>query len=330
MSEPNSPEGLPQEYTEAYRRGYERALAEARRDAGEQPSVASDDEPTVAVPVAGGAEDTTVLPSLAGAFRDDPAPQTRRSSFEDLMDAASREESEPAAYDNRPAAAYDEPDRGRPRWLVAVLLVALVVVLLVAAFGIGRLVSSALGGHHAAAPHLSTGGAQGGRHRSAYTGPVRAAQISGASACQAPDAVDAAGHPVSYPPGAVHDGDMSTAWRCDGNGVGQRLKLGPRRARCGSGTVGLIAGYAKTDPADGTDRYAQNDRLTKVRWTFDDGSSGGCSRLDGGPHPPGDAAGSGFRRPRTRTVDDRPSSAPPAGPMNTVAVSEGALGAVAH
>ncbi len=34
-----------------------------------------------------------------------------------------------------------------------------------------------------------------------------------------------------------------------------------------------MPGYAKTDPVDGTDRYAQNRRISAVRYTFDDGSA---------------------------------------------------------
>ena len=37
--------------------------------------------------------------------------------------------------------------------------------------------------------------------------------------------------------------------------------------------IGIVPGYAKTDPVDGTDRYAQNRRISAVRYTFDDGSA---------------------------------------------------------
>ena len=36
--------------------------------------------------------------------------------------------------------------------------------------------------------------------------------------------------------------------------------------------LGLVPGYAKTDPRNGADRYAENRRLTMVRWTFPDGT----------------------------------------------------------
>ncbi|HEU0090282.1 MAG TPA: hypothetical protein VFQ77_21940 [Pseudonocardiaceae bacterium] len=38
-------------------------------------------------------------------------------------------------------------------------------------------------------------------------------------------------------------------------------------------SIGIVPGYAKTDPNDGTDRYAQNRRISAVRYTFDDGST---------------------------------------------------------
>ena len=37
--------------------------------------------------------------------------------------------------------------------------------------------------------------------------------------------------------------------------------------------LALVPGYAKTDAADGTDRYAENRRITAVRWRFDDGTT---------------------------------------------------------
>ena len=37
--------------------------------------------------------------------------------------------------------------------------------------------------------------------------------------------------------------------------------------------VGLVPGYAKVDPTDGTDRFTQNHTVTGVTWYFDDASS---------------------------------------------------------
>jgi hypothetical protein len=36
--------------------------------------------------------------------------------------------------------------------------------------------------------------------------------------------------------------------------------------------VGLIPGYAKTDPVSGKDRFGENRRIRAVRWHFSDGT----------------------------------------------------------
>lgn len=91
------------------------------------------------------------------------------------------------------------------------------------------------------------------------------------AACTAPDGVDAAGRKVSYAAGRMIDGKADTAWRCEGKALGQRLRIAlPSGTRLAE--VGLIPGYAKTDPKTGADRYAENNRITKVRWTLADGT----------------------------------------------------------
>jgi hypothetical protein len=83
---------------------------------------------------------------------------------------------------------------------------------------------------------------------------------------------DSQGTPTSYEPQRAVDGDLTTAWRCDGDGSGQSITLGfsgPARVA----QVGIVPGLAKTDPGDGTDRYAQNRRIARVRITTDAGSS---------------------------------------------------------
>ncbi|MFL6140692.1 MAG: NADase-type glycan-binding domain-containing protein [Labedaea sp.] len=94
--------------------------------------------------------------------------------------------------------------------------------------------------------------------------------ISATASCTSPPSHDAGGNPTSYEAQKVIDGRPDTAWRCDGNGVGQQLRL------TFGGTVtlthiGVIPGLAKVDPYDATDRYAQNRRVSAVRYTFDDG-----------------------------------------------------------
>ncbi|GAA2874170.1 hypothetical protein GCM10010472_34410 [Pseudonocardia halophobica] len=101
------------------------------------------------------------------------------------------------------------------------------------------------------------------------TTPVTTAMTASAT-CVRPDSTDAAGVPTSYEPSQAVDGVLATAWRCTGDGVGESLTLtfaAPIRV----GSVGIVPGLAKIDPADGTDRYAQNRRLTAVRLTTDDG-----------------------------------------------------------
>ena len=92
------------------------------------------------------------------------------------------------------------------------------------------------------------------------------------AACVSPPSKDAAGAAVNFEPANMTDGKVETAWRCDGDGVGQVVELrlpGPTVVN----SIALIPGYAKTDPSDNTDRYAQNRRITAVRYEFDDGKS---------------------------------------------------------
>jgi hypothetical protein len=90
--------------------------------------------------------------------------------------------------------------------------------------------------------------------------------------CQRGPSRDSRGAPTSYEPPRAVDGDLTTAWRCDGDGVGQSITLGfagPTRIT----QVGFVPGLAKSDPGDGTDRYAQNRRIAGVRITTDTGGS---------------------------------------------------------
>lgn len=81
---------------------------------------------------------------------------------------------------------------------------------------------------------------------------------------------EADGSAVSYAADQVNDGRPETAWRTPGDGSGERLVFRlPGRARIVQ--VGLIPGYAKTDPSDGTDRFTQNRRVLEVRWHLGNG-----------------------------------------------------------
>jgi hypothetical protein len=311
----SSPE-LPQEYAEAYRRGYERAYQDAAEGAthrgtmdspGPEGQGSTSDDTTWVEPQrdpgpSQEGEHTAVLHGLDGAFLDDG-------------EFAERERREQEDYDG-----YG----GRPRWLVPALLGALVLVLLIAAYGLGKVFSDNVGSEASASN--SNGVAAGPAHGSAYQGPTQQATVGNAVAtCQAADGVDAAGNQVAYAPSNVYDGDATTAWRCDGSGVGQKLTLSlPQNTNLGS--VGLIPGYAKTDPTSGANRYAENNRVTKVRWSFSDGSSV-VQRFNGSAT---DRRMQKMRIPKTTTnrvvitiLDSTP------GPRDTVAISEVKLGRIA-
>jgi hypothetical protein len=269
MSQQNPPgeaPDVPPEYAEAYRRGYERAYREtAGGDEGDYPA-----QP--------GRVDET----------------QRLGPLEEVLAAGEPE--------RRPGPAHRDRDAGaRPAWLVPAILVGLLVLLLVAAYVVGRAFSSSVASSNAGqeTPNgvvLSENGSTGSeptpaktptqrahkQHGKKYRGVTETAAIGGASAtCEAPGSNDAAGHPVTYSPSNLYDGDMSTAWRCDGDGIGQKVTIDLADATK-IGEVGLIPGYAKTDPRSGVDRYAQNDRITKVRWTFSDGTEVEQT-LDGSP-----------------------------------------------
>jgi len=73
--------------------------------------------------------------------------------------------------------------------------------------------------------------------------------------CQAPQSTDGAGDPVVYIPEQVVDGSMNTAWRCNGNGVGQVVTFG-FPAGTTIAEVGLVNG-SKVDPGTGVERYRE-------------------------------------------------------------------------
>lgn len=210
-----------------------------------------------------------------------------------------------------PQVEESEPDRRRVT--VAVLLGALALVLIAGAFGVGRLLAGSSEQHSAGAT------ADGSAQPAGYSGPVQPVHITDSMAsCQADSSVDAAGNKVTYEPAKAHDSKLTTAWRCDGSGVGQRYTLS-LPAGTTVAEVGLVPGYAKTDPESGVDRYAENNRITKVRWIFDDGKSY-VQEMSGDPH---NRSMRTLRIPETRTsrvVLQILASQP--GPRNTVAISE--------
>ena len=199
-------------------------------------------------------------------------------------------------------------------WRSLAVLGGIALLLVLAAFGLGRLFAE-----DPAVPVADGSSSSSEEKSTPYDGTVQAVAVTGSRAsCQAPSSVDAAGNPISYEPSRAHDSDLSTAWRCRGSGRGQRLTLTlPQGTSVAE--VGLVPGYAKTDPVSGVDRYAQNNRITKVRWRFDDGSTF-VQQMNGAP---------GNRSMRTRRVPETQTGTvvleilrSRSGPRNMVAVSE--------
>ena len=84
-------------------------------------------------------------------------------------------------------------------------------------------------------PTSTTAAAVDGR---AATGSSAAATAS----CTASKSRDSTGNVTTYEPELVNDGDGATAWRCDSDGIGERLVLQfPEAVRLTS--VGLIPGH---------------------------------------------------------------------------------------
>ncbi len=243
------PPDVPPEYADAYRRGYLSAYAQGAPDEA---------EPEATAPL--------------GRHAAQPSAQPQSQPLDDLLGSH---------VDTR------APD-GRRRWTALAVLIGLAVVLVLVAYLLGRAFSGDVAGSSAASkptgeastPKASSDGTSESPAAGTYRGPVRQAAIQDArGSCQSRASVDATGRPVTYPPANVYDQDPTTAWRCDGSAAGETLTI-TLAGKTPIGQVGVIPGYAKTDPSSGADRYAQNNRVTELRWTFSDGYSV-VQRLDG-------------------------------------------------
>ena len=282
--------------------------------------------------------------------REAPAEPTARLDFLDSAFAGGRDEGRFRADDGRSTdddwrdgrstddARYDEPEQDRRRMLPPLVLVGLALVLILGAYGVGRLFSSQVGDTGVEAGveagdadgvvlgQDGTAGSQAGSQvKDRYAGKVAPAAIAGGTAsCQSDSSVDAAGRQVSYPPANTFDNRETTAWRCDGDGIGQKLSL-DLAGTVTLGEVGMVPGYAKTDASSGANRYAENNRITRARWIFDDGSSF-VQQLDGSV---GNRSMQTMRIPKTATgqvtIEILDSVG---GPRNTVAISEVQIGKV--
>lgn len=257
---------------------------------------------------------------------DDPVAPVAVPRAAEPVAAAIPDLEEGATTGLRPAA-----DWRTSRWFLPVLVAVSALMLVLAAYAVGMAVSGD-DEPGPARPGPTRGPAAEGSPRDApspaastptspgrWTDPVGAVSVDAVSAdCTAAPSTDAAGRRVTYVPGNAIDRKVQTAWRCAGTAVGEKLTL---RIVDGADIteVGLIPGYAKTDPESGADRYAENNRITKVRWTFGDDVSF-VQRLD--PDPSSRAVQL-MRVPRTNTdtVTLEILSVAP-GPRNTTAISE--------
>ena len=145
-----------------------------------------------------------------------------------------------------PRTASTRGSVGRSRWAVAAVVATVIIV--------------AVGGAALFAMR-DRGAAQGSSSSVAAPSLIReGVQVTASST--APSSTDAAGNPVTYVPANVIDGNVQTAWRTPGDGHGQWVTLifdNPIEVV----RIGLIPGYAKTDPQTGANRFLQ-DRIIKA------------------------------------------------------------------
>jgi hypothetical protein len=182
--------------------------------------------------------------------------------------------SHPSGYQQVPAPPLSQPPRSRNP--VIIMIVLLLCLTAGAVAGLALVLGS---DWRIAAPGSGASSVE-------KAAPSDAQQVTSLTptqvnvGCQAPQSTDGAGDVVVYVPEQMSDGRMNTAWRCNGNGVGQvvtfRFPAGTTVAQ-----VGLVNGYAKVDPGSGVQRYGEYRRITKVTWTFANGTAIQQSLNDG-------------------------------------------------
>ena len=100
--------------------------------------------------------------------------------------------------------------------------------------------------------------------------PLRPSQVRASSS--ADPGKDAQGNPITYDPQNAVDGRNDTAWRVTGAGAGEWIEL-EFASDVTVESIGIIPGYDKIDPADNSDRFAQNRVVKVARFEFSDGSA---------------------------------------------------------
>ncbi|MET3962358.1 hypothetical protein ABIE44_002292 [Marmoricola sp. OAE513] len=226
------------------------------------------------------------------------------------------------------------------RWIAVAALAVLVLVAV--AYGIGQLLGSSVDEtpDSASTPSVqqsaddppadpepsekSDGNPDQKSQPAAWDGEVvPVAPESAEATCTSDPGVDSSNDPVSYDVANTLDDDPTTAWRCDGSARNESITF-TLPAGTEIGEVGLIPGYAKTDSRSGIDRYAENNRIARVTWTFDDGTE---VTQDVDPNPE-DREIQSIRVPRTATGTVTLTVVKvQKGPRNTTAISSVAFAA---
>ncbi|ODU03980.1 MAG: hypothetical protein ABS81_12230 [Pseudonocardia sp. SCN 72-86] len=153
------------------------------------------------------------------------------------------------------------PSPGRDARIAA----GIVVLLVLGAAIVGALLLRG-GGPTTAVVGQASAQAGGARGTSA---PAGGSGLRASASCTSAPSRSSDGSPTSFEAARAVDGVMDTAWRCDGDGAGRQLVLRlPSSQRVSELTI--VPGYAKIDPGDGSDRYAQNRRITSM--TIDTGT----------------------------------------------------------
>ncbi len=238
---------MPEEFAAAYRAAYERALAAQSEGVPDEEEPATRDTDTDELPVRRGR--LVVGTHRTEAYDDEP------TMFEKISDSP---------------------------WFVPLLLALLALLLVLGAYAVGRTFADKVNNDSGPSSEPSVVMSERGAKREkqpvttqapgkgAWDGAVE--RITGVRAkadCTSAPGRDASGAKVSYAAANLTDGVADTTWRCDGTAIGKKITLQlPRKTAIGE--VGLIPGYAKTDETSGADRYAQNNRVTRVRWTIGD------------------------------------------------------------
>jgi hypothetical protein len=86
------------------------------------------------------------------------------------------------------------------------------------------------------------------------------------ASCTARDSTDARGNTLDFHVRNVSDGRPQTAWRCPGRAINETITM-EFGTPVSVSSVGMVPGWDAYDPNDGQDRFRQNRKVLRVRWT---------------------------------------------------------------